>query len=189
MRTILLAGTAAVLFGAFVAVAQDRSSRDEDRGWRGGPHAANDMRPARHHGRSRGHRARLRGYLQLRDLYDTDGDGRVTQAEIDATRTDRVETFDADADGALSIEEYEALWLDAMRDRMVRRFQRHDRDGDGQVTAEEFQRSTRDLVLMRDRNEDGALDADDFRRRPHSRRASLSEPGPREPRSEPGLQD
>ncbi|MEO1276973.1 MAG: acid-shock protein, partial [Pseudomonadota bacterium] len=98
------------------------------------------------------------------EAYDADGDGAVTQAEIDSTRAARLAEFDVDADGTLSITEYEALWLDAMRERMVRQFQRHDRDGDGIVTADEFQRRTANMVMLRDRNGDGALSIYDLRR-------------------------
>ena len=51
---------------------------------------------------------------------------------------DRLAEFDADNDGSLTLEEYQALWLDAMRERMVDRFQAHDDDGDAIVTVEEF---------------------------------------------------
>ena len=69
-----------------------------------------------------------------------------------------------DSDGSLSLEEYQALWLDAMRERMVDRFQAHDDDGDGIVTVEEFVES---LQLDRpavDRNDDGQVTRDDLRR-------------------------
>ena len=41
--------------------------------------------------------------------FDSDGDGRVTQAEIDGFRGERLAKFDSDGNGSLSLSEYEAL--------------------------------------------------------------------------------
>lgn len=112
------------------------------------------------HGRRGGAKIRLQKAL---DRFDVNGDGSISQDEIDQVRSERLKSFDKDGDGALSIAEYEALWLDAMRKRMVRAFQKHDRDGDGMVTVEEFTESTRFMVLRRDRNEDGVLNKDDLK--------------------------
>src|SRR3546814_6277210 len=54
-----------------------------------------------------------------------------------------------------------------MRERMVDRFQDLDADGDGKVTAEEFQRPYAKVVRHMDRNEAGVVDRSDFRRRHH----------------------
>ena len=53
-------------------------------------------------------------------------------------RSSRLAAFDQNNDGRLTLEEYQAMWLDAMRERMVDRFQAHDDDGDAVVTVEEF---------------------------------------------------
>ncbi len=100
--------------------------------------------------------------VRMMETYDADKDGRVTQEEVDAFRADRLAKFDADGDGALSLAEYQALWLDAMRDRMVDRFQRHDDDGDGRITADEFSSDTRGMVAMGDRDGDGVLSYGDL---------------------------
>ena len=109
----------------------------------------------RHHGRR---------MFRLMERYDTNGDHRLTQAEIDEVRAARLNEFDRDGDGVLTLEEYQALWLDAMRERMVDRFQRHDADGDGKVTREEFGRRFAGIVARMDRNDDGVLDKSDMRR-------------------------
>jgi hypothetical protein len=108
---------------------------------------------------------RMRRLLDLRDRFDRDGDGTVSQAEIDVTRTERLAAFDRDGDGVLSLEEFEAHWLDARRRAMVRRFQANDVDGDGRVTAEEFRARTGRLVTLRDRDGDDALGLGDLRGR------------------------
>jgi Ca2+-binding EF-hand superfamily protein len=98
-------------------------------------------------------------------VFDLDKDGAVTQAEVDRYRQEQIVKFDANKDGTLSLDEYQALWLDRMRERMVRGFQEHDRDGNGQVTTEEFNRRFNGLVERFDRNDDGRLSPDDRRNR------------------------
>jgi Ca2+-binding EF-hand superfamily protein len=111
-----------------------------------------------------GHHDRGQGGAWLFETYDADGDGRITQAEIDQVRQGKLQEFDANGDGSLSLEEYQALWLDAMRERMVDRFQAHDDDGDGLVTVVEFNESFDGLVSRLDRNDDGAVTQDELRR-------------------------
>ena len=103
------------------------------------------------------------------ESFDANQDGTITQAEIDETRSSRLAEFDADGDGSLTIEEYQGLWMDAMRERMVDQFQAHDDDGDGLVTVEEFSERYDSLVQRLDRNGDGQLTQDDLRRRPRDR--------------------
>ena len=116
----------------------------------------------------RNHRERAQRKIRMieaLETFDADKDGSITQAEVDQMRADRLKAFDTDGDGMLSLAEYEALWLDAMRKRMVRRFQRHDSDGDGKITTEEFSERTKHMVLRRDRNEDGVLNMEDLKPR------------------------
>ncbi len=115
-----------------------------------------------------GHRHGVKAKIRIQeflDTYDTNGDGQVTQDEVDQWRADRLAKFDADGNGQLSLDEYQQLWLDAMHERMVRQFQSHDADGDGQVTTDEFGKRTAHMVMMGDRNDDGAISLDDLGRR------------------------
>lgn len=122
-----------------------------------------DGRGDREHGGRHG--SGFGGGRQMMQSFDTNGDGSLTQAEIDAARADRFGQFDADGDGRLTLQEYEALWLDAMRQRMVDGFQRLDDDGDAIVTAEEFVDPFAAVVERMDRNDDGMLNSDDMPRR------------------------
>ena len=72
--------------------------------------------------------------------------------------------FDASKDGKLSLKEFEALWLDFTRQQMVRAFQRLDGYGDAAVTVDEYVKPTSRMVMRGDRNDDGKLDQNDFRR-------------------------
>ena len=97
--------------------------------------------------------------------FDANDDGKLSQEEIDQGRANQLKKFDKDGNGTLNLAEYEALWLDAMRERMVDRFQGHDSDGDGKVTGEEFGERFADMVKFMDSNDDGVLDESDMRRR------------------------
>ncbi len=118
----------------------------------------------------KGHGMRRHGFRRGRtgqrliENFDTDKDGKLTQSEVDKARAGRLAKFDTDKDGRLSLKEYEALWLDAMRERMVDRFQHLDADGDGRVTAEEFAKPLASIVARLDRDDDGSLTRKDFRR-------------------------
>jgi hypothetical protein len=111
-------------------------------------------------GMDEGHGGGMMG-RQLMERYDTDKDGKVTQQEIDKNRADWLAEADADKTGSLSLEEFKVLWLKARNEMMVREFQFFDRDGNGQVTIEEYQSPMSDMVAERDRNADGALSKDD----------------------------
>ena len=64
--------------------------------------------------------------VSLLESFDTNDDGKLTQAEIDAARKANLTKFDTDGNGELSLDEYQALWADAMRRAMVRQFQAND---------------------------------------------------------------
>lgn len=133
------------------------------------PAAADERRDGGRWMKSQGerHAAHRGGMERMRTLfktYDTNADGALTQQEIDTARTAKFSEFDGNGDGQLSLDEYQALWADAMRAAMVDRFQAHDENGDGQVTSEEFAAQLSDLVARLDRNGDGALSREDMRR-------------------------
>lgn len=102
---------------------------------------------------------------QLMERYDANKDGVVTQAEIDQNRQQWLAEFDTNKDGTLSLDEFKMLWLKSRNEMMVREFQFFDRDGNGQVTIEEYKGPMADIVATRDTNNDGSLGADDRPRR------------------------
>ncbi|WP_137387657.1 hypothetical protein [Rhodoligotrophos defluvii] len=134
--------------------------RDKDRGrWRD-----RDERGFRHgfHGHRFG--PRHGGFVaRLFERYDVNDTGRINVQEMLTIRGDDLKKFDSNGDGQLDLTEYQALWLDRMRERMVRSFQRYDRDGDAKVTVEEYNRPIERLAKKLDRNKDGVIERVDRR--------------------------
>jgi Ca2+-binding EF-hand superfamily protein len=62
----------------------------------------------------------------------------VDPQNIAAHMNVKLREFDTDADSALTLDEFEALHAEAIRDQMVDRFQHIDANGDGQITQEEM---------------------------------------------------
>jgi Ca2+-binding EF-hand superfamily protein len=116
------------------------------------------------------------GAMQMRpdfDAIDTDGDGRITPAELAAHMQTRLEGADSDGDGMLSRGELIAHMMARQADRMARRadrlIDRHDADGDGRLSLHDMQ-TRRQVGMMRrmDRNGDGAISREEFNDR-HAR--------------------
>jgi EF hand len=163
MATVFTLTTAGAGFALAAPPVQGKPQADD---------AKMQMANYRHHDRGKGRREMhghgdgMRGIYRLIETFDANGDGSVTQEEIITARQNRLSEFDANKDGSLDLSEYQALWLDAMHERMVDQFQAHDDDGDGLVTIEEFNENFANLVKRRDRNGDGMLNADDAKRPP-----------------------
>jgi hypothetical protein len=124
-----------------------------------------------HDGSARG-MAPGRGVGML-EQFDRSGDGRITQADVDTVRAERFAAFDANGDGALDLEEFEALWLDTQRRQMVRGFQRFDVDGDASLTLDEYREPTDGIVARFDQDDDGVIDADEMRQTMRARRTEI----------------
>lgn len=148
------------LAGAGLSNAHERWSGQD--GSRGGSSAYGHGSEGQHGGRhGKGHKKMVRMMKQ----FDADGDGSLTQAEIDAGRQQQLAQYDSDKDGTLSLQEYQVFWMEMNRSRMVDRFQRLDDDGDAIVTSAEFLDPFANAVERHDRNGDGALSKDDRRKK------------------------
>ena len=75
---------------------------------------------------------------------------------IAATINGRRETFrcisDSDKNATLSLQEFQALWLKARHEEMVREFQEFDRDGNAQVSLDEYKAPVAQMVMRMDRD-------------------------------------
>ena len=73
--------------------------------------------------------------------------GMPSAGKLRSTLQTRFEEFDADSNGMLSIEEFEALHNTMTREMMVERFEHLDTDGDGQITSDEMGELTKRLEM------------------------------------------
>jgi hypothetical protein len=103
--------------------------------------------------------------MRMMERFDNDGDGKVTAEEMVAVRDKAMANYDANKDGNLSIDEFQGLWLEHMRPRMVRHFQRLDADGDAKLTQVEMKKIMQRIMSRMDRDNDGAISKDDRRGR------------------------
>ncbi len=120
-------------------------------GFGGGPGPMMGFGPADGHGAE-----------ALFDKFDTNKDGKISKAEVDAAEADQLKKYDKDGDGTLSLSEYQALFDDQMHEPMVRAFQAFDRDGDGKVTIDELTGRLDRLVQRLDHNNDGVIDQNEL---------------------------
>lgn len=115
------------------------------------------------HGERGGHGGRgMMGMMM--EKVDANGDRAVTQEEIDTFRNGVVSAADASGEGDISLDEFETIYLQMVRERMVDSFQKLDADGDGAVTQAEMDKRFGSVVERMDRNGDGQLDREDHRK-------------------------
>lgn len=105
----------------------------------------------------------------LYGIVDTNGDDKLTQAEIDAAHADRRAKYDRNKDSNLSLEEFDGLWGELTQPLKIRAFQFLDTNGDAKISKSEIDGRLSKLVKRFDRNGDGALSMDDRRRHYWSR--------------------
>jgi Ca2+-binding EF-hand superfamily protein len=161
-RTTLFIALGAAGVLSFIAVA-DSAFADRKRG--------HGMHSGHHHGMM------ARQFRSMAERYDLNQDGEITQEEIDRNRAEWHAEFSGD-DDAMTLEQFQDLWLRARHRQMVREFQRFDRDGDGRITLEEYQRPMADFVERFDRTGSQSLTRDDFKRSgKRDRRGSRSQRG------------
>ena len=116
--------------------------------------------------RGGGRRGMMRDFMRQADA---NGDRALTQEEVDAFITEKVELGDTNGDGSLTLEEFRIVFMDLANRRIVDAFQRQDEDGDGLITPAELDERFGDIVERMDRNDDGVLDRDDRRGRGNRR--------------------
>jgi hypothetical protein len=93
---------------------------------------------------------------------DADGDGKVTQDELEALRAGQIAALDADGDGFVTAEELaqrgQQLREERNTARTARMLERFDADGDGRLALEELPSAPVDRIFAAlDADGDGAL--------------------------------
>lgn len=143
MKKFLMIGAAALALGAGAAALAQGDSADAGR-------------PGPDGGRERGPR-----FERLFDRFDADKDGVITKAEIMAKRSERFEALDADKDGGVTAEEMVQAAMKRIEERVNRRMAWLDMDGDGKLSALEFEAGRRGGGMTRfirmDENGDGQI--------------------------------
>lgn len=102
--------------------------------------------------------------MEMMERIDTNADGKITMPEITAHRDKLHAEFDKDGNNAISLSEFEGIWLSMMRPRMVDRFQMMDDDGDGQITNAEVDKKMSRMMRWMDRDDDGAISLKEMHR-------------------------
>ncbi|WP_050898851.1 EF-hand domain-containing protein [Allomesorhizobium alhagi] len=98
------------------------------------------MRDAGHHGMMGGGMGMMMDGHQSNAMaaFDTNKDGTLSPEEMTAGIQAELKTYDTDANGKLSLEEFAVMHAAHTRPMTVRAFQMHDADGDAQVTEAEM---------------------------------------------------
>lgn len=160
-KKILLFASLLALGTLGALIATDMASA-HDRGGYGNWHKAS----YRHHGghgpmgRQMGLHGGAKFGQQMERMFDeidTNADGKVSVQEIDQHRAGKVSAHDSNGDGKMQLDEFQGLWLEHMRARMVDRFQYLDDDGDGNITDTELKITMSRMSRFLDRNEDGVI--------------------------------
>ena len=169
--TLSLLAASAVGVGTIAAVAQtvlpEAPAAAVERAAPGATDADARVVPAQFFGGKRGRGGRgMRGAMMgaFQDA-DADGNGSLTQVEIDQFLAAQLADADADTNGSVNLDEFQTIYLERTRPNMVDAFQRLDEDGDGQITSAELSDRFGTIVQRMDRNGDDALSMEDRGRR------------------------
>ena len=113
---------------------------------------------------------RERGQSRMVVLLDTDGDGKVSSAEIRAEHKRLMGAADVDADGKLSVEEFRrrGRWFQALGATTL--FDLMDSNGDQILTLEEIQAPSQRWLKRYDGNGDDAIEQSELPKRIGHRR-------------------
>ncbi len=104
---------------------------------------------------------------------DSNQDGVITRAEVEAFHSQRFTEADTNGDQVLSVEEVTAAAQKRAGQRGPRMHRRLDTDGDGGITLAEFAVVTERPFQRLDTNQDGRIDASEM----PTRRGSRGGPG------------
>jgi hypothetical protein len=96
---------------------------------------------------------------------DLNGDGAVTEREMDAQATVRFLRWDGDGDGVVTEAEMMAAAQARVAQRIAKRFAKMDANGDGRIEQAEFEAFGADRFAGWDSDGDGKVSAEEMRAR------------------------
>lgn len=106
------------------------------------------------------------GHGEMLQTLDANGDGQITRAETESAKAQKFAEADTNGDGGLSMAEIEAFRAaeresrkEAMKQKM---FQRADKDGNGVISADEFEARGAPFFERIDANGDDVITADEI---------------------------
>ncbi|MEP2717672.1 EF-hand domain-containing protein [Pseudophaeobacter sp.] len=101
--------------------------------------------------------------MQFEEL-DTDGNGEISKAEMEAHKAARFSATDTDGDGMISADEMLAKMQERAAKRVEKMINRMDKDGDGMLSAEEMANRGRhgDMFGRMDSDGNGAISKEEF---------------------------
>lgn len=86
---------------------------------------------------------------------DADGDGQITQAEIQAHRNERYTAADTDGDGQLSVDEMQAAAQAKANERVTKMFTERDANQDGFLSQDELPKPRKSAKMFERIDADG----------------------------------
>lgn len=107
-----------------------------------------------------------RGAMRFENM-DTNSDGKLDLAEFSAPLVERFNALDTDENGTVTKAEVEALETDSKRDkrRAMGILMRFDLDGNDEVTLAEVENRQQKFFALMDRNDDGFAAMDEMPKR------------------------
>lgn len=106
------------------------------------------------------------GHGKMIERFDTDGDGQITEAEVEALKAEKFAEADANGDGGLTMAEIEA-YKEAERAKRIEArkqamFERRDTDGNGVISIDEFETRGTPMFDHVDANDDGVISVEEI---------------------------
>jgi hypothetical protein len=102
-----------------------------------------------------------RGHWLFQEM-DTNHDGKISQAEIEAFEAARAAEIDANQDGVITADEIQAFREKERAKRQAAMLARMDTNGDGKISLEEYEAAQTWRLARMDRNGDGTIDERDM---------------------------